>query len=90
MGKTRKLHLVLMIFWVLMIVPTVTIWQKSILLVLLMSLYANIEATAGAYISSRKKPRKKHRIRNVSNISHRGVSGGSSIKTAKREGSNSR
>jgi hypothetical protein len=57
-----------------MVVPTLTIWQNSILLVLLMSLYANIEASATAFISSKpveKKTRK--RIRGSVNVSHRGT-----------------
>jgi hypothetical protein len=37
-----------------MVIPTVTIWKESILLVLLMSLYANIEATATAFIAAKK------------------------------------
>lgn len=55
LSKTRWFHLTLLVFWVLMIVPTVTIWKESILLVLLMSLYANIEATATAFIAAKKE-----------------------------------
>ncbi len=54
LSKTRWFHLSLLIFWVLMVIPTVTIWKESILLVLLMSLYANIEATATAFIAAKK------------------------------------
>lgn len=63
----------MMILWVLMIVPTLTIWQDSILLVLIMSLYANIEASATAFLSAKpveKVPRKK--IKGSINLSHRG------------------
>ncbi len=55
MSKTRRLHLGFLVFWILMIVPTVTVWKESILLVLLMSLYANIEASATAFIAAKKK-----------------------------------
>jgi hypothetical protein len=53
-SKTRKMHLGFMVFWLLMIIPTITIWKESILLVLLMSLYANIEASATAFISAKE------------------------------------
>jgi hypothetical protein len=71
MSKTRIIHLIFMILWILMIIPTLTIWQNSILLVLIMSLYANIEASATAFISARKKPMPRARIRGSVNISHR-------------------
>jgi hypothetical protein len=42
-------HLLLFWFWVLMAIPVVTIWKDSILLVLIMSLYANCEASLSAH-----------------------------------------
>jgi hypothetical protein len=41
-----------------MVVPTVTVWRDSILLVLLMSLYANIEVSVAAFLSAPKKEEK--------------------------------
>jgi hypothetical protein len=35
--------------WILLILPTVLWWKESILWVALMSLYANIEASASAH-----------------------------------------
>jgi hypothetical protein len=64
-----------MIFWILMAVPTLTIWQESILLVLLMSLYANIEASATAFLSVKKPEKtKRAKIKGSVNVSHRGTS----------------
>ena len=74
MSKTRTVHLGFAILWILMIVPTLTIWQNSILLVLIMSLYANIEASFTAFLSSEKKSVQKKRIRGSSNIAHMGSS----------------
>jgi hypothetical protein len=74
MSKTEILHLGFVIFWILMIVPTLTIWQNSILLVLLMSLYANVEASATAFLSAKpKEKRKRPKIRGSVNVSHRGT-----------------
>jgi hypothetical protein len=57
-----------------MIVPTLTIWQNSILLVLLMSLYANVEASATAFLSAKpKEKRKRAKIRGSVNVSNRGT-----------------
>jgi hypothetical protein len=74
MSKTRLVHLGFALLWILMIVPTLTIWQNSILLVLIMSLYANIEASLTAFLSAPKKKISKQRIRikGSSNISHMG------------------
>lgn len=41
-------HTYLLVFWVIMIIPTVLWWKESILWVAIMSLYANIEASASA------------------------------------------
>ncbi len=73
MSGTRILHLAFVIFWILMIVPTLTIWKESILLVLLMSLYANVEASATAFLSAKPKvKRKRAKIKGSVNLSHRG------------------
>lgn len=45
--KTNR-HQVLMWFWIAMIIPTILWWKDSILWVAIMSLYANIEASASA------------------------------------------
>lgn len=52
------IHLILGIFWILMAVPTFLFWKDSILLVLLMSLYANAEASFAAW-EARRKPKAK-------------------------------
>jgi hypothetical protein len=43
----EHIHTVLLIFWICMIVPVI-LWRESIVLVLLMSWYANVEASAAA------------------------------------------
>lgn len=54
------IHLILAIFWIIMAVPTFLFWKDSILLVLLMSLYANIESSFSAWEASRHKPKQKN------------------------------
>jgi hypothetical protein len=49
LNKIKKdYHTYLMYFWILMIIPTLLWWKESVLWVALMSLYANIEASASA------------------------------------------
>ena len=42
-------HRIWGIFWILAVIPTVLWWSQSILWVLLMSLWANIETAFGAH-----------------------------------------
>lgn len=42
-------HMLLFWFWVLMAVPTLLVWKDSIMLVLIMSLYANCESSLSAH-----------------------------------------
>lgn len=42
-------HLIMGWFWLAMIVPTFLWWRESIMLVLAMSLYANIEGSFSAH-----------------------------------------
>jgi hypothetical protein len=44
-----------MYFWILMIIPTLLWWKDSILWVLVLSLYANIEASAAAMEAKKGK-----------------------------------
>ena len=48
-------HKYLIWFWVLMIVPTLLWWKQSVLWVAIMSLYANIEASAAAQEAKRRE-----------------------------------
>ena len=52
----KWIHLGLAIFWFLLAIPTVFFWRDSILLVLLMSLYANIESSLAAFEAAHRKP----------------------------------
>ena len=45
----RGFHLAMVVFWLGMALPSVLWWKESILLVILMSLYANTEASFSAY-----------------------------------------
>lgn len=49
----KNRHKYLMWFWILMIIPTLLWWKESVLWVALMSLYANIEASAAAKEASK-------------------------------------
>lgn len=48
----KPIYLGLTIFWILMIIPSL-IWRDSVFLVILMSWYANVMATAAAYQGAR-------------------------------------
>lgn len=37
----KRLHLVMMVLWALLVIPTLLLWRESILWVAFMSLYAN-------------------------------------------------
>lgn len=56
-------HLVLGIFWIIMAIPTLIWWKDSILLVLIMSLYANVEASFSAWESTRTTKQKRKRAK---------------------------
>lgn len=70
-SKTELTHLTLAIFWITMTVPAVLFWKESILLVIMMSLYANIEASLAAFLSA--KPKKKRPRLRTTNLSHQGT-----------------
>lgn len=42
-------HLVLAIFWAVLVVPALLWWKDSIIFVILLSLYANFEASLAAH-----------------------------------------
>lgn len=46
-------HLLLMIVWVLLAIPTVLWWRDSVLWVAIMSLYANFSTHWGAFQAAR-------------------------------------
>lgn len=70
--KATRVHLGLAGFWILMIIPRLTLLKKSLLFVIMMSLYANIEASLAAYQAAKtKKKKKRPRPRSV-DLSHRG------------------
>lgn len=54
-------HKYLMYFWIAMIPPTLLWWKDSILWVALMSLYANIEASAAAMEAKKNEARPSNR-----------------------------
>lgn len=69
-SKAELAHLSLAIFWMLMAFPAVFFWKESILLVILMSLYANVEASLAAFLSAKPK-RERPKLR-ATNLSHMG------------------
>lgn len=58
-----RVHLGLASFWLLMAVPGLTIFKKSLLFVILMSLYANVEASLAAYQAAKDTASKSKRLR---------------------------
>jgi hypothetical protein len=66
---TRWIHLGLAVMWIILVVPGVLLWKESILFVILLSLYANIEASFAAYLSAPKKQPDRKRLRST-NISY--------------------
>lgn len=53
----RKFHLTMTGVWALLVVPTVTVWPKSVLWIALMSAWANMMAHFAAYMASRTEQR---------------------------------
>lgn len=51
--SSSKLHLVLAIVWLILMVPTVTLWRDSVLWVGIISVYANVVSHWGAYQAAR-------------------------------------
>lgn len=49
----RRYHLVMMAVWPLLAVPAVLWWKNSIILVILLSLYANFAGDFSAYQAAR-------------------------------------
>lgn len=47
--KHKRFHLVMMVVWALLLIPTVIWWKESILWVAGMSLYANFAGHFAAY-----------------------------------------
>ena len=56
-------HLVLVAVWLLLLYPTFTVWQDSILWVAFISVYANVVSHWGAYQAARAEDeaRKKNK-----------------------------
>ena len=48
-----KLHLILAVVWAILMIPTVTIWQDSVMWVGIISVYANVVSHWGAYQAAR-------------------------------------
>lgn len=55
----EKFHLVMMVLWAVLVVPTLLFWPDSILWVAFMSLYANFVGHFSAYQASRAEEKKK-------------------------------
>ena len=48
-----RVHVVLLVIWVLLVIPSVTIWAESLLWVIFMSLYAIISTHWAAWQASK-------------------------------------
>lgn len=49
----RRYHLLMVFVWIGLSPPGVTIWRESIVFVIILSLYANIETSFSAYMAAR-------------------------------------
>lgn len=49
----RRFHLVMMLVWAVLAIPTVLVWKESVLWVAVMSLYANFVGHWSAYDAAR-------------------------------------
>lgn len=47
--RHKRVHLALLVVWIVLIVPTMVLWKESILWVAFMSLYANIAGHWAAF-----------------------------------------
>lgn len=54
-ARSSRFHLLMMLVWVALIVPTLIWWADSILWVLLISIYANFVGHFGAYQAARSE-----------------------------------
>ena len=55
--RAARVHLSLIVFWVLLSVPTLLWWYDSVLLVLLINIYAIVVGHWGSYLSARAERR---------------------------------
>jgi len=53
--KTSKLHLIAVVVWVILGIPSILWWHSSILWVIFISLYANIATHLSGYEAARAK-----------------------------------
>lgn len=53
--KASRLHFALTVFWTIFAIPVLIWWRDSIVLILLISIYANIVGHWSAYEAARSK-----------------------------------
>lgn len=51
----RRRHLALAVLWVVLLIPSLLWWKDSVLWVIVLSIYANFEASLAAYNAQRTK-----------------------------------
>lgn len=51
--RSSKFHLVMIIVWIILVIPTVLFWRTSILWIAFMSIYAAVVGHMGAYQAAR-------------------------------------
>lgn len=49
----KVVHLILAVIWLILMVPTVTVWKDSVMWVGIISVYANVVSHWGAYQAAR-------------------------------------
>lgn len=51
----ERRHMILAVTWVVLAIPALLWWKDSVLFVIILSLYANMEASLAAYNAQRKE-----------------------------------
>ena len=57
----RRFHLIFVIVWTILIIPTLLLWKDSVLWIALMSVWANIQGHFASYMSARTELREMQR-----------------------------
>lgn len=56
----RRYHLLMVFVWAALAVPGILWWKESILFVIILSLYANLETSFGAYQAARTETKEEN------------------------------
>lgn len=63
----KRFHVVMMIVWVLLLIPSILWWRNSVLWVIILSIYANFGVHLSAYSGARAERRAEKQEESVGN-----------------------